>query len=143
MGQTAEVDQAEEEVEPPRPRSPSPPDPLRTLAAELHGRFVKYRTTYNAFNDGMTDMHNEMDEEQRQEKANTETEEETRPQSRVEELAAVRKLSQEDAWAHVVSGVMKEKRELSRQTSKEEDDVKAWREEEERNMKEVEKMKRK
>merc|ERR1719397_453504 len=120
-------------------RSPSPPDPLRSLAAELHGKFALYKDSYKNFSTGMNEFHEEIEGEMREQ-------EEREAMNQEEELEVVRKMSQEDAWSHVVSGVMREKK-LSTQSSveepkKEKDELEAWQAEEAANQAAMEKMAR-
>merc|ERR1711936_342453 len=118
-------------VEPSPERSPSPPDPLRSLAAELHGKFARYRESYKNFSTGMDEFHEEIEGELREEEEK-------------ESMEVVRKISEEDAWSHVVSGVMREKK-LSTQSSVEEprkDELEVWEAEEAANQAAIEKMAR-
>merc|ERR1719295_1048806 len=87
----------------------------------------------------MNEFHEEIEEEMREQ-------EKRESMDQAEELEVVRKMSQEDAWSHLVSGVMREKK-LSTQSSveepiKEKDEVGCWEAEEAANQAAMEKMAR-
>ena len=97
-------------------REPTPPDPLRTLAAQLHQQFAGYRATFNEFETVMDDFKPIPLDESEAAKIEgtiaraTDAAKAERKLSREEELELVKNMSNESAWSHVVSEVMKEKK---------------------------------
>merc|ERR1712106_977226 len=130
--ETTEIDVKQEEVETepshePEKREPTP-DPLRSLAAQLHSEFTNYRSQYNYFNNYMgTKFEATKDEELNTEQIEADSQKcdasissqsiQEDVISSKEEISMVRKMSKECAWGHVVSEVLKDKQKTSRQTS--------------------------
>merc|ERR1712106_1261206 len=102
-------------------REPSPPDPLRALAAQLQQQFVGYKATFNQFSSVMDNFKPEplAEEESAEIQASISRAKEAarheRKLSTDEEIALVKTMSNENAWSHVVSEVMKEKKQAERE----------------------------
>merc|ERR1712106_447644 len=102
-------------------REPSPPDPLRALAAQLQQQFVGYKATFNEFSSVMDNFKPEplAEEESVEIQASISRAKEAarheRKLSTDEEIALVKTMSNENAWSHVVSEVMKEKKQAERE----------------------------
>merc|ERR1711892_860325 len=102
-------------------REPSPPDPLRALAAQLQQQFVGYKATFNEFSSVMDNFKPEplAEEESAEIQASISRAKEAarheRKLSTDEEIALVKTMSNENAWSHVVSEVMKEKKQAERE----------------------------
>merc|ERR1711892_440639 len=115
----------EEEIEA-EVREPTP-DPLRTLAAQLNQQFMSYKETFNAFGNAMDDYQPEPVVEEEitieQNKTSVNSYKIERKLSTEEEIALVKNMSNESAWSHVVSEVMKEKRQSSKEEATEQKNV--------------------
>merc|ERR1711892_866557 len=104
-------------------REPSPPDPLRALAAQLQQQFVGYKATFNEFSSVMDNFKPEplAEEESAEIQASISRAKEAarheRKLSTDEEIALVKTMSNENAWSHVVSEVMKEKKQAEREVT--------------------------
>merc|ERR1711892_1010703 len=107
-------------------REPTP-DPLRTLAAQLNQQFMSYKETFNAFGNAMEDYQPEPVVEEEitieQNKTSVNSYKIERKLSTEEEIALVKNMSNESAWSHVVSEVMKEKRQSSKEEATEQKNV--------------------
>ena len=91
-------------------KSPTP-DPLRTLAAQLQGQLNAYKGDLNQFSTLMDEFNpaNEVPPEEVKETVKEESPKKPlrveRKLSTEEEIAMVRKMSNEDAWSHVMTQV--------------------------------------
>merc|ERR1712106_935303 len=119
-------EEIKEEVIEAEVREPTP-DPLRTLAAQLNQQFMSYKETFNAFGNAMDDyqpaavVEDEITINENKTSVNSYKIE--RKLSTEEEIALVKNMSNESAWSHVVSEVMKEKRQSSKEEATEQKNV--------------------